>query len=166
MGYNLIDSWFSRALGILDGRTESPEFDGVRLLVRDYPVARASVDSSRWTVGLASITANLFVPSRATGEGYPYPYDYLLTLSDAFVHTSIAAFGLDAVPMKFLARNLTLGTRVDVCFFDGTGTARSPRWMKWTFSSATLSERTSFRGRSSLLPRKVTRFLFPVTNSF
>ncbi len=108
-------------VGDMGGRAESPEFDGVRLVVKDHPVAKASLDSSGWIAGLATITANLFVPSRTTGQGYPYPYDYLLTLSDAFVDTSIAAFGLDAVPMKFLARNLTLGTQVDVCFFDGDG---------------------------------------------
>jgi predicted esterase len=108
-------------IGGLDGHTESPAFDGVRLLVRDYPAAKADLDSSRWIRGLASITANIFVPARITGTGHPYPYDYLLTLSDTFVDTSIAAFGLDAVPMKFLAHNLTLDSQADVCFFDGDG---------------------------------------------
>lgn len=123
--YDVLDATASTirvsGVGDLDGRTEGPEFDGVRLVIKDYPVAKASVDSSRWIRGASSITANLFVPSRPTGTGFPYPYDYLLTLYNTVVDTSVAVFSLDAVPMKFLARNLTLGTQADVCFFDGDG---------------------------------------------
>ena len=127
--YDVIDATTSATLltglGGLDGSTESPAFDGVRLLVKDHPVATADLDSSRWVTGQASVTTSIFVPSRNIGgmqyTGFPYPYDYMLTLSASVVDTSIAAFGLDAVPIKFSAVNLTLGEPADVAFFDGDG---------------------------------------------
>jgi hypothetical protein len=112
-------------IGGLNGTTEGPEFDGVRLLVRDCMVAAADLDSSRWIKGLSSVTTNIFVPSRNIGgvqyTGFAYPYDYLITLAESVVGTSFAGFGLDAVPMKFSAINLTLGVPAEVGFFDGDG---------------------------------------------
>jgi hypothetical protein len=109
----------------LDGTTEGPEFDGVRLVVRDYAVSAADPDSSRWVTGQATITTNIFVPARTIGgtqyTGFAYPYDYLITLAGSVVGTSVAGFGLDAVPIKFSATNLTRGAPADVAFFDGDG---------------------------------------------
>jgi hypothetical protein len=127
--YDVIDATASATLltgiGGLDGSTEGPAFDGVRLLVRDHPVATADLDSSRWVTGQASVTASIFIPSRNIGgvqyTGFAYPYDYMITLASSVVDTSIAAFGLDATPIKFSAFNLTLGVQADVGFFDGDG---------------------------------------------
>jgi hypothetical protein len=109
----------------LDGTTEGPEFDGVRLVVRDHAISAADPDSSRWITGQATITTNIFVPARTIGgtqyTGFAYPYDYLITLAGSVVGTSVAGFGLDAVPIKFSAVNLTRGVPADVAFFDGDG---------------------------------------------
>jgi pimeloyl-ACP methyl ester carboxylesterase len=127
--YDVIDATASATLltgiGGLDGSTEGPAFDGVRLVVSDHPVAAVDLDSSRWVRGEASVTASIFVPSRNIGgvqyTGFAYPYDYMITIASAVVDTSIAAFGLDAVPIKFSVFNLTLGAQADVGFFDGDG---------------------------------------------
>jgi hypothetical protein len=127
--YDVMDATTSSTLltgvGGLDGTTEGPEFDGVRLLVRNHALASADIDSSRWVQGEASVTTNIFVPSRNIGgvqyTGFAYPYDYLITLAETVVATSVAGFGLDAVPIRFSAMNLTRGVPVDVVYFDGDG---------------------------------------------
>ncbi len=69
--YDVIDATASATLltgvGVLDGSTEGPAFAGVRLLVKNYPVATADLDSSRWVTGQASVTASIFIPSRNIG---------------------------------------------------------------------------------------------------
>ena len=109
----------------LDGVTEGPLFDGMRLLVHDVPSAVVNPDSTRWEKGSATMHVTVYMPEFLVGpdimRGYPYPFDYRLTLSDAIVDTSKAVFGFDATPMKFTVWNITKNRKAEVTFSDADG---------------------------------------------
>lgn len=109
----------------LDGTSEGPSFDGIRLVVADVLEARLNPDSTRWNKGGATMHVNVFVAERLDGStlvrGMPDPYDYRITLRDVVVDTSVAMFGLGATPMKFSVWNRTANRRSLVLFDDADG---------------------------------------------
>ncbi|MCK6558060.1 T9SS type A sorting domain-containing protein [bacterium] len=108
--------------GELDGASEGPLFDGVRLVIKDYPRAEVDLEGTRFTKGQSTLKVAITVPRIDLGtevlEGYPQPADYRLEFFDHVVDTSSTAYGAAAVPMKFLVQNLTANRPVEIIFLD------------------------------------------------
>jgi hypothetical protein len=106
----------------LDGVTEGPLFDGLRLLIKDYDPAQANHDSTRWISGSSTLQISISLPNFNLGDttyqGYPYPADYQITIFDQVVDTSSSAFGLPVTPMKFTVWNLTESRKAEIIFSD------------------------------------------------
>ncbi|HUI63721.1 MAG TPA: T9SS type A sorting domain-containing protein [Bacteroidota bacterium] len=109
----------------LDGVTEGPLFDGIRLVIKDVPVPYVNSDSTRWVKGSATMHVHVYVPRRVIGpsvyQGVADPFDFKLTLFSTIVDTSKAGFGVNATPMKFMVWNLTTNTKADVAYYDANG---------------------------------------------
>jgi len=109
----------------LDGQTEGPLFDGLRLLIDDFDPAEINHDSSGWVVGSSTLDISIYLPEIDLGTevlyGFPHPADYKITIYDHVIDTSSAAFGALEVPMKFTVWNLTENKNTDVLFFDLDG---------------------------------------------
>jgi hypothetical protein len=109
----------------LDGVTEGPLFDGIRLVVKDVAVPYVNTDSTRWVKGSATMHVQIYVPRRDIGstilQGVPDPFDYQITLYNTIVDTSKAGFGVDATPMKFSVWNLTKNMKSSVAYYDANG---------------------------------------------
>ena len=109
----------------LNGLTEGPYFDGLRLLIRDFDPAAVNPDSSRWLVGNSSLEISIFLPSINIGgtvyNGFANPVDYTITVFDQIVDTSSSAFGAPAIPMKFVVWNQTENRRAEVLYDDPDG---------------------------------------------
>ncbi len=112
----------------LDGSTEGPHFDGLRLTIFD--LARAEVDEANtgWTRGASTLGYQISTPTILIGgqqiQSVPYPADYTLTLFDDIVDTTSTAFGFQAKPLRFVVRNTTENRRSKVFFneFDNNQT--------------------------------------------
>jgi poly(3-hydroxybutyrate) depolymerase len=109
----------------LDGVTEGPLFDGLRLTIKDIPQAVVLADSTRWSDGHTTMHATVSVVNRLDGStrimGFPAPFDYTITLGSSVIDTSLAGFGFDASPIKFSVWNLTKNRKTDVLFYDSDG---------------------------------------------
>lgn len=108
----------------LDGATEGPLFDGMRLLVRDCPHAIVDRDSSRWEIGppmLLDVQINvlqLTIDDQPI-NGFRYPADYRVSFFDHVVDTSYEAiFGTGRIPVNFLVWNLTENRKSNFVFID------------------------------------------------
>lgn len=106
----------------LDGFTEGPAFDGLRLVIFDYPQAVVDQARSTWQIGNSTMTHTISLPELNFGEetvrGYPYPADYLLTVYDHVVDTSSSFLGAIPVAMTFTTWNITENRQVDVIFIE------------------------------------------------
>jgi hypothetical protein len=106
----------------LDGISEGPYFDGLRLLIKDLKQAEIDAEGTGWTTGSSSLQISITVPNIDIGtkvlEGVPFPADYRITIFDQVVDTSRAVYGAAAVPMMFMVWDLTAGARVDAIFLD------------------------------------------------
>jgi endonuclease/exonuclease/phosphatase family metal-dependent hydrolase len=106
----------------LDGLTEGPYFDGLRLLIKDYDPAEVNQDSSRWLIGNSNLEINIFLPSINIGgttyQGFANPANYTITIYDQYVDTSSTAFGAPAIPMKFTVWNETENRRSEIIYDD------------------------------------------------
>lgn len=106
----------------LDGTTEGPYFDGLRLLIEDFDQAEIDHDSTGWTRGSSTLEITVHLPEIDIGteilEGVPHPADYQISISDDVVDTSSSAFGAAEVEMMFTVWNLTEDKQEDVIFLD------------------------------------------------
>ncbi len=106
----------------LNGLTEGPIFDGLRLLIKDFDPPIVNRDSSRWLSGSSNLDISIFLPSINIGgityHGVPYPADYKITVFDHVVDTSSTAFGAPAIPMMFTVQNETENRRAEIIYFD------------------------------------------------
>ena len=106
----------------LDGVTESPVFDGLRLLVSDTPQPGVNSDSTRWARGRATMHVQIAVAKYQIGsemiQGAATRCDYRIALYNGIVDTSKEAYTFSATPMKFSVWNLTKNRKVDVLFAD------------------------------------------------
>jgi len=106
----------------VDGSTEGPLFDGVRLLIKNYEHAVADPIHSKWDIGNSSLDIVFSVPVINLGDetvyGFAQPSDYRIEMFDHVVASSSTAFGASSVPMKFLVQNLTEPRAVAVIFID------------------------------------------------
>jgi hypothetical protein len=106
----------------LDGITEGPLFDGIRLLVRDYPKPEIMHDSSRWEIGAPTLLeVQVGVPAPSLG-GMPYPADYRITFHGGIVDTSSdAILGMGRIPVNFIVFNITENRRSEFVLMDNDG---------------------------------------------
>ena len=106
----------------LDGKTEGPMFDGMRLIVFDLGSAAVDDNNTGWTQGASTLEFNISTPTVLVGGGQvqsiPWPADYRISLSDMVVDSSSNAFGLPVKPMKFEVWNLTEDRKSDVLYID------------------------------------------------
>ena len=106
----------------LDGVTEGPLFDGMRLVIEDLEQAEIDYGGSGWAVGTSTLELTVYLPVIHSGseviEGYPYPADYGITIFDHIVDTSVSAYGASEIPMMFTVWNLTEEKESDVLFVD------------------------------------------------
>jgi S-formylglutathione hydrolase FrmB len=106
----------------LDGRTEGPLFEGLRLVIADIEQTRVDHEGSGWTLGHSTLEANIYLPeiNLGTGEirGIPRPADYRITLFDHVADTSLSVFGVPEIPMMFTVFNLTEDRAVDIVYMD------------------------------------------------
>jgi hypothetical protein len=109
----------------LDGVTEGPLFDGIRLLIKNFDPAEADFANTGWSSGASTWRFVIVLPTINLGNeilvGYPQPADYNITLFDHVVDTSSTAYGAPAVPMKFTVRNFTENRQANIIFLDTNG---------------------------------------------
>jgi endonuclease/exonuclease/phosphatase family metal-dependent hydrolase len=106
----------------LDGVTEGPFFDGLRLLIFNYSEAVVNHPNTRWLKGNTTLNHSISLPVLQIGEelieGFPYPADYIFTIFDEIVDTSSTFLDVPAVPMKFKVYNMTENRQVEVMFIE------------------------------------------------
>ncbi|UCE20373.1 MAG: metallophosphoesterase [Gemmatimonadota bacterium] len=109
----------------MDGQTESPLFDGLRLLIHNYPMAIVDVENTGWTIGASDLEFTISLPEIDLGaeilRGTAYPADYEMTIYDYVVDTSSSFLGAPEVPMYFTVWNVTEDSQVDVIFIELDG---------------------------------------------
>ena len=113
-----IDSIIIRNAGQLDGVTEGPPFDGMRLLIYNYPQAEIDNDSSGWINSQTNLTHKISLANVIIGpeqiKGFLYAADYKITLFDHVVDTSSTFLGAPAVPIKFKVINETASRPTEI----------------------------------------------------
>ncbi|UCE19369.1 MAG: T9SS type A sorting domain-containing protein [Gemmatimonadota bacterium] len=106
----------------LNGVTEGPLFDGLRLQIKDFERAEINRDSTGWRTGSSTLEITVHLPEIDIGteilNGIPYPADYRISISDNVVDTSSSAFGAAEMEMMFTVWNMTENKREDVIFLD------------------------------------------------
>lgn len=117
-----------QAAAEMDGTTEGPAFDGLRLIIFDYKNAAVNSDSTGWTVGASTLnfsisTPTVFIDGQQV-QSVPYPADYKITIADEVIDTTSTAFGFAPKPVKFSVWNLTKNRKNDILFteFDNNQT--------------------------------------------
>lgn len=112
----------------IDGVTEGPFFDGIRLIIKDFDPPESDLENTGWAVGASTLDFSITVPTVFIGgelrTAVPHPSDYKITLFDEVVDSSTAAFGIPPKPLKFTVWNLTDDRKADFLFteFDGNQT--------------------------------------------
>jgi hypothetical protein len=106
----------------LDGVTEGPLFDGMRLLIKDYPVPQINNDSTKWNAGASPLFGHtslidVFMESD-TIRAIPLPYDYEIRISNSVVDTTLGLYGSDPQPIPFLVWNTTKDRKTKAVFVE------------------------------------------------
>jgi len=106
----------------LDGLRESNLFDGVRLLIKDYPQPEINDELTEWKNSVTNLKMNVHLPSvdinGTIHEGVPYPADYLITITEQVSDTTTFAFEIPSKPVRFTVYNLTEKRNADFIFQD------------------------------------------------
>lgn len=106
----------------LDGVSEGPAFAGLRLVIKNFSPAAVDNENSGWSLGASPWRAFITVTELSIGfevlRGFPHPADYRITLTDQVADTSVAAYGVPAVPMKLTVWNLTESRKSKVIFIE------------------------------------------------
>jgi predicted esterase len=113
-----------RRAGELDGTTEGPQFEGLRLLIKNYPEPVVDVANTRWKVGASTLLhGSAYLPTLPVGtgevKGIPYPADYRITFYDHVVDTSSGVFAdFPAIPTDFKVQHSIGGGKGQFIFLD------------------------------------------------
>ena len=127
--YNVLDVNTEESLvdgaSQMDGLTEGPLFDGIRLVVRNYSMPIADLDNTGWTLGMSDLTFSISLPEINIGNevirGTPYPADYEVRIDDHVVDTSSSYLGAPQSPMYFSVWNTTEDHQVDIIYIEIDG---------------------------------------------
>jgi pimeloyl-ACP methyl ester carboxylesterase len=105
-----------------DGVTESPVFDGLRLVVTDLPRAEVDEHLTGWSAPAINVPFTVSASSvrvgSATYELAASPADFDLVVSDAVQGQSEAMLGLTPVDARFVITNRTSGETTPFLFID------------------------------------------------
>lgn len=116
----------------MDGFTEGPLFDGIRLQIHNYALPVVDLDRTGWTSGSSDIEYLISLPEIDLGteiiRGTPYPADYEIRLSDQAVDTSSSFFDAPEIPMYFTVWNITEHRQVDIIYNDLDGNSTITRF--------------------------------------
>ncbi len=106
----------------MDGLTEGPAFDGIRLLIFDYSNARIDNANSGWQLSNTNLAYSISLPTLFFAEeiiyGFPSAADYKITLTEQVVDTSSTFLNAAPVPMKFYVENITENYQVDILYLE------------------------------------------------
>lgn len=106
----------------LDGHTEGPQFDGLRLLIHDYKTTILDQQNTGWTTGMSDLSYQISLPEINMGTeilyGFAYPADYQITVHDHVVDTSSSFLDAPQIPINFTVWNTTEDHQVDVIFIE------------------------------------------------
>lgn len=111
----------------LDGKTEGPLFNSIRLLIKDFPKPVVNTDSSRWIAGASPLSAEIrlidVVTESGTVTAIPFASDYEIRIKNSIVDTSLSLFGAAALPVNFQVWNTSLNRKTKFIFveLDGNG---------------------------------------------
>ena len=109
----------------LDGSTEGPLFDGMRLVVADYPQPEVNTDSTGWAGGRCTLLYRVYLPVIDLGtkvlRAVPWPVDYTITIASEVADTSSALWGATPVPMRFTVLEGNSGEPAEVIYNDQDG---------------------------------------------
>ncbi|MGB6122477.1 MAG: T9SS type A sorting domain-containing protein, partial [Bacteroidota bacterium] len=108
----------------MDGVTEGPEFEGIRLVVEDFTEVVPDMEKTMWVsaaptiVDLSPYLPTVFVGSELV-TGVPHPADYRAEFSGSVVDTSSGDLpGFPPLPVPFTVQNLTAGEKAVFVFAD------------------------------------------------
>jgi len=106
----------------LDGLTEGPLFDGMRLVIFDYTKSIVDESNTGWTTGSTDLTHSTSLPVIDMGSyiinGVPYPADYRIEIFDHVVDTSNSYLGAFEIPIPFTVMNVSENRQVDLLFVE------------------------------------------------
>ncbi len=97
---------------------EGPLFHGKRLSIAIVDTPTVWPEQTRWIVGNSNVVGTVALPTltvdNVTYHGIPTPEDHEITVTADLSDTSMAAFGLPELPVRFTVR--TIGTEVQPAF--------------------------------------------------
>jgi hypothetical protein len=106
----------------MDGKTEGPLFDGIRLIMYDYVTTVVDFINTGWTAGASDLNYQISLPEIDMGteiiRGVAYPADYQITFYNHIVDTTSSFLGVQEVPVYFTVWNLTEDHQADIIFLD------------------------------------------------
>jgi poly(3-hydroxybutyrate) depolymerase len=108
----------------LDGITEGPEFEGIRLLVEDFSEVVPDMERTKWVSAAPTIVdLSPYLPTVLVGadlvKGVPHPADYRIEFSGSVADTSSGELpGFPPLPVPFTVQNLTEGEKAVFVFAD------------------------------------------------
>ncbi len=109
----------------IDGVSEGPYFDGLRLVIEDYKTPDVDHENSSWQVGSTGLTTSIFVPTvNIDGRihtGTPVGDDFRISVFDHVVDTTSAAFGIPEIEINFMVEKISQGNKVEILFVDKNG---------------------------------------------
>ena len=95
----------------MDGITEGPAFDGIRLIIKDIPAAKVDPARTGWQESDTDLSATVSLPAINLGDrilyGFPQPSDYVLTVNDQQTGISASYWGAPPTPTYFSVQNIT-----------------------------------------------------------
>ncbi len=109
----------------LDGVTEGPQFDGLRLVVGDFVSPQVNTLQTGWRYGSPEVEVSVYLPDIDLGPdtlvGIAWPADYRITITGGISDTSENEFGVPAIPTFFKIENLTEAKPAPFIFSDFDG---------------------------------------------
>ena len=107
-----------------DGIVESPQFDGIRIAIKDVDPIEVDAGMSGWTAGSPSVEiTGSFIETYQAGferlDCVRLPSDYTITFFDEIVDTSLSLLGAPPKPMKFFVQKVAAAEPSGVIFVDG-----------------------------------------------
>ena len=101
----------------LDGVRESDLFDGIRLLIKDYPQAEVNDELTEWKNSASNLELKVYLPSvnidGSIKNGVPYPTDYRITITEEISDSTTFAFNVPSKPVYFNIYNISEAREAD-----------------------------------------------------
>ena len=119
-----VDNVVLSNIPLSDGVTESPVFDGIRLVVQDVMRGSVDLDNTGWTTGTSDLSISIEAGTVNLGGSninlLGTQDDYTFTFTDTVEDTSQALYGLPARDMNFRVTAASDGLIRDILFKDSS----------------------------------------------